>query len=286
MSTDEASPSRKLQDEVLAPPWGGLGRSITLGLVSSFARLILTVLNKTEIINQERLISTVENRESGAGVLTICNHTSMFDDPGVLSIIMPWSWLWMDPVQNHVRWSLCAKEVCFKNELLRQFFLSGKTLPVERGKGVQQPMVSVAAAALASGQWVHVFPEGRINYDGRLGPLRWGAGKLVCEARSLAGGRDPTVLPFYHSNMGSVLPLWAKGFSVGHKVEVRVGEPVQLADLTCRCDSSDLGEQQEAWRLITERMRGALQELEAQSPPNPNQSGKVPPPGKEEPPPS
>ncbi|EFJ50008.1 hypothetical protein VOLCADRAFT_89384 [Volvox carteri f. nagariensis] len=242
---------------------------------------------------------------------------SMFDDPGVLSIIMPWSWLWMDPVQNHVRWSLCAKEVCFKNELLRSAsgpsldsnflpspfisegssFSPGKLFLWSEGKaaGVHQPVVSLASMALASGQWVHVFPEGRINYDGRLGPLRWGCGKLVCEARQLTGGRDPVVLPFYHSNMGSVLPLSGGGFSVGHKVEVRIGavgtphtqqggEPLQLADLTCRCDSPSLAEQQETWRLITERVRLALLDLERQSPPNPDQSANVP--AKGGPPPS
>ncbi|GIL41921.1 hypothetical protein Vafri_16 [Volvox africanus] len=285
MQNAEASPSRKLADEVLAPPWGAFGRSLSLGLVSSFARLVLTVLNKTEIINQDRLISAIENRQNGAGVLTVCNHTSLFDDPGVLSIIMPWSWLWMDPIQHHVRWSLCAKEVCFKNELLRQFFLSGKTLPVERGKaGVHQPVVSLASVALASGQWVHVFPEGRINYDGKLGPLRWGCGKLVCEARQVSGGKDPVVLPFYHSNMGSVLPLSGTGFSMGHKVEVRVGEPLKLDDLTCRCDSPNLADQQEAWRLITERVRTALQDLERLSPPNPDQSASAP--AKGGPPPS
>ncbi|KXZ50554.1 hypothetical protein GPECTOR_16g729 [Gonium pectorale] len=200
----------------------------------------------------------------------------MFDDPGILSVMMPWHWLWMDPVHNYVRWSLCAKEVCYKNEFLRQFFLNGKTLPVERGKGVHQPIVSVAALTLAGGQWVHVFPEGRINFDGRLGPLRWGVGKLVCEARQLAGGTDPWVLPFYHSNMGSVMPLGGKGFTVGNKVEVRIGERVPLSDLTCHCDSADPAEQQRAWRLITERLRGALLELEKQSPPNPDQSDRAP----------
>ena len=32
------------------------------------------------------------------------------------------------------------------------------------------------------------------------------------------------VVPFYHSNMGSVLPVKAKLFGVGHEVTVTVGE--------------------------------------------------------------
>ncbi|GFR45151.1 hypothetical protein Agub_g6534 [Astrephomene gubernaculifera] len=283
-STEEASTSGTAAQEVLAPPWGPLGRSFTLGVVSTCARLILNVLNTTEIINHDRLIRAVQDKRKDAGLITVCNHTSLFDDPGVLSLIMPWHWLWTEPITQNVRWSLCAREVCFKNEFLRQFFLNGKTLPVERGKaGVHQPIVSVAALALASGQWVHLFPEGRINFDGKLGPLRWGCGKLVCEARELSGGRDPTVLPFYHSGMGAVLPLGAKGFAVGQKVQVRVGEAVPLADLTCGCDAESEEERRRTWIRITERVREALVELERECPPNPDQSGKAP---AKDPPPS
>ncbi|GIL41922.1 hypothetical protein Vafri_16 [Volvox africanus] len=117
----------------------------------------------------------------------------------------------------HVRAGRCALTL----HLPCSFHAAPRTHPPGRAAGVHQPVVSLASVALASGQWVHVFPEGRINYDGKLGPLRWGCGKLVCEARQVSGGKDPVVLPFYHSNMGSVLPLSGTGFSMGHKVEVR-----------------------------------------------------------------
>lgn len=261
---------------VMHPPWGPLGRSITLGAVSTIARFVLHVLNKTEIHNHQRLLDAVENRPPGAGLITVANHTSMFDDPGVLSILMPWSWLWFEPWLNRVRWSLCAREVCFKNELLRQFFITGNTLPIKRGLGVHQPIVSVAAVALSQGRWVHLFPEGRINYDGKLGPLRWGVGKLVCEARQLAGGVDPVVLPFYHSGMAHVLPITLDKLGVGQRVTVEVGERLRLDDLTCKCGVGSMEEQQQVWARITERVRGALLELEARSPPNPDQSAVAP----------
>jgi monolysocardiolipin acyltransferase len=78
MSNGETSTSHTLQEQVLAPPWGALGRSVTLGVVSTFARLVLTGLNKTDIINQEALIGAIENRKNGAGVLTVCNHTRCY----------------------------------------------------------------------------------------------------------------------------------------------------------------------------------------------------------------
>lgn len=71
----------------------------------------------------------------------------------------------------------------------RQFFQSGKTLPIERGAGPDQPVMRTVAKQVALGHWLHIFPEGRINYTGDLGPLRWGVGKLVCEAVGRHRGR-------------------------------------------------------------------------------------------------
>ena len=77
-----------------------------------------------------------------------------------------------------------------------QFFLNGKTLPIERGQGLQQPAMQTAAQLLAHGDWVHLFPEGRVGFSGRLQPCKWGVGKLVCDAVVQSGryshnGRSP-----------------------------------------------------------------------------------------------
>ncbi len=69
----------------------------------------------------------------------------------------------------------------------RQFFQSGKTLAIERGRGLQQPIMRSAAREVGQGGWLHVFPEGRVNRSGTLGPLRWGVGKVVCDAVGIAG---------------------------------------------------------------------------------------------------
>lgn len=92
------------------------------------------------------------------------------------------------------------------------------------------------AGELARGRWVHIFPEGRVNYTGVMGPLRWGVGKLVCDARarSASGKEDPVVLPFYHSGMGHVMPKRAVVPRPGSRVHVVVGQPVDISDLTCR----------------------------------------------------
>lgn len=36
---------------------------------------------------------------------------------------------------------------------------------------------------------LHVFPEGRISYNGKIADLRWGIGKMVCDVMLHSGGR-------------------------------------------------------------------------------------------------
>ena len=51
--------------------------------------------------------------------------------------------------------------------------LCWQTLPVERGRGMDQPGMRAAEQRLAAGHWVHIFPEGTRSPDGRsLGQLR------------------------------------------------------------------------------------------------------------------
>ena len=43
----------------------------------------------------------------------------------------------------------------------RQFFLNGKTLPINRKRGTDQPIMHIAAELVRRGDWLHVFPEAR-----------------------------------------------------------------------------------------------------------------------------
>lgn len=255
--------------QALAAPWGELGRSWTLGLVSLASKAVLTLLNDFSVEGLDTFLQHATTREPGVGLITVCNHTSTADDPMLFCSMLPASFFFTEHRHAGNRWSLCAKEICYRNPLLGAFFQSGKTLPIERGAGPNQPIMRTVAAEVARGRWVHIFPEGKVNYTGMLGPLRWGVGKLVCDARARSN-RDPVVLPFYHSGMGRVMPKKAVVPRPGHSVHVVVGQPVELSDLTCRCNQE--GEDQRlVWRDITHRIGESLRQLEQCAPRNRDQ---------------
>ena len=83
--------------------------------------------------------------------------------------------------------------------------------------------------------------------------------------------RDPVVLPFYHSGMAEVVPLKNYLPRAGRSVNVTVGSPVDLSDITCRCNCDGV-DQQAVWKEITSRLHRALSDLEACSPPNISQA--------------
>lgn len=112
---------------------------------------------------------------------------------------------------------------------------------------------------------MHIFPEGRINFNGKLGPFRWGVGKLICDSKKGNGGHDPVVLPLYHAGMSDVMPMLSRVPRVGKRIHVEVGEPVDLSDITCKCNDAKY-DQKAVWLEIVAKMHKHLKALEAQSP--------------------
>ncbi len=70
---------------------------------------IIRFMNRFTIYNQDLLHEYIFNRPKGKALLTVSNHQSMLDDPGLLAALIPW-WR-MHP--NHLRWALCTENIFF-----------------------------------------------------------------------------------------------------------------------------------------------------------------------------
>lgn len=101
--------------EVLSKPrWGGriLGpivRYLNTLMIGFIFSVILRVFNKFTSVRKELLVDKIFNREEGRGLLTVSNHQSMADDPGLFAALIPW---WRIS-SKQMRWVLCTEDIFF-----------------------------------------------------------------------------------------------------------------------------------------------------------------------------
>jgi len=106
------------------------------------------------------------------GLVTVSNHRSLFDDPGVVSCLLPLP-IAVQPRYN--RWALCSQEYCFNGALpglVHGYIGAGQVLPIRRGGGIDQRLLLDFGRHLARGEWCHVFPEGGVWQWDELGGRR------------------------------------------------------------------------------------------------------------------
>jgi monolysocardiolipin acyltransferase len=206
--------------------------------------LLLAVGGKFVVIENENyqvFKNQIESRGAQVPLITVSNHRSVFDDPGILGCIVPGS---MGLKVRNIRWNICAEEVCFQeNMLFEAFFAAGKTISIFRGGGINQPNLLDFARQAANGDWLHIFPEGRVTQldqlGGRMsekrqdiGSLKWGIAKIIAHAPV-----RPVVIPYFHAGMEAVMPM-DKDLKVlttlpllGKTVTVLFGEELHFDDL-------------------------------------------------------
>ena len=239
-----------------------------LGVTSIVSHVYLELLNSTRVYNLSTMYEGIFLRGEKRGLLTVCNHISTVDDPSIFATFLPLSFFFTESSHRRNRWTMCAKEMCFKNRILSDYFQNGKVLPIERGKGLDQPTIAAMAEKLDSGDWVHIFPEGKISTTGRMreGRMKWGAAKILCDGSE--GKPAPVVIPYYHLGLQNVMPLGTMIPRVGHKNTVVVGDPVDLKALLDECRGKTAGmkaEQKErVYTSIMQRIEQSLRDLEGE----------------------
>ena len=241
-------------------PWGPRGRAFVLGGTSLVGKVLLQGANRVQVHGRAHWLAAVLARPPGRGLMTVSNHLSTFDDPFLVSAMLPWAFFLTEPQHGLTRWAMCAEDVCFRNKFFNAWLLNGKVLPVVRGAGLKQPVLDKVSELLQRGDWVHVFPEGGIVRTGSLGPLKWGTAKALCGAAD----NPPLVVPMYHRGNQEIMPKGAVLPRTGRTTTVVVGEPVDLGDLLLQCKRAHGPKAKErAYVKIMDRIEVAMKELEA-----------------------
>ncbi|GBP67681.1 Tafazzin homolog [Eumeta japonica] len=229
--------------------------SITVAVVGLFSKLIIEWLNKTTVYNREGLGRALR-RPAGVPLITVSNHHSCFDDPGLWGVLDASTLI----RGSRMRWSLAAHDICFTNKMHSYFFSLGRCVPVVRGAGVYQPALDFCLERLQAGDWVHIFPEGRVNVDKEHIRFKWGVGRLVSES-----ARPPLVIPVWHEGMDGVLPnVEPYLLRFRKRVFLNVGEPIALHAILERLKGAHASPE-ETRRVITERIQLELMRLRDQT---------------------
>jgi 1-acyl-sn-glycerol-3-phosphate acyltransferase len=165
--------------------------------------------------------------EDGAA-LVVCNHVSYMD-----ALILAAS------IPRPVRFVMYYR--IFNIPVMRWIFRTGKAIPIASPRedpALMQRAFDQIDAALADGEIVGIFPEGRLTTDGEIAAFKSGVERIL--ARAAAAGRPVPVVPM------ALRGMWASMWShrdnrMGRmrvprrfraQVEVVVGEPLSGADVT------------------------------------------------------
>jgi len=203
-------------------PWmWKVSSRFALGAVGLFSKLWIEWLNTVQVHNMEVLQDLLEKRPKNQGLLTVSNHQSCMDDP------LLWGTLKTRQLLDTklMRWTSAAEDICFMQPWHAIFFSLGKVFPLVRGDGVYQKGTDFSVEQLNLGNWVHFFPEGKVNVTQEIMRLKWGVGRIVADCK-----KTPLVLPIWHVGMDEILPNCKPYIpQIRKQVTVLIGKPMDFA---------------------------------------------------------
>jgi len=154
-----------------------------------------------------------ENIPRGAYILA-ANHASLLD--GVL-LATAIDWAQYRPLH------MISIAAPFRHWLFGWFLKSARCIPLAKASHAgTERMMALALAYLARGEGVGILPEGHVGSGPRLRPLRPGVALLALESGA-------PILPVGIRGSHEVLPLGAKFPKLGRRVEIRIGQPLDVS---------------------------------------------------------
>ncbi|HEY5625636.1 MAG TPA: lysophospholipid acyltransferase family protein [Dehalococcoidia bacterium] len=223
-------------------------------IVITASRLIMTHLNRLTIEGRERFEAAMER--GSRGLLTYSNHVSLFDDPLLTANIVSGPY-------SQVRWVGADAINFFGSGFKAWLFTAGRSVPIMRGAGLDQPGIDFLRERLREGHWVHLLPEGGRTRDPAallMSSFKAGIGMLIAETKPLA-------LPFYHYGMHTVLPVGSVTPRARQDVRMIFGDVIDcddewLSGVAARY--GDTGDGPGLWRAIAAETHETVARLERQ----------------------
>ncbi len=152
---------------------------------------------------------TIRGREKarkGDTYVIISNHQSMLDI--VIINCLLYRFKWISKIEN------------MKVPFIGWYLRMADYITVDRGNSDSKDMMMERSfETLGRGTSIMMFPEGTRSIDGEIGFFRRGAFQLAI------GAKKP-VLPILIDGTGGILPKHGLIFSSGHKIDIRVLDPV------------------------------------------------------------
>lgn len=196
------------------------GDDATYRRLAVFAGWVMRLISREEWDAASQLPAT-------GGVLIVSNHVT-YVDPVALGKYLIWSGRWPRYLGKASLWRVPI--IGFLARHCHQ-------IPVERGTDRAKDALVHARVALEQGECVAIFPEGGRTRDPDFLP-----GRARTGAARLALATGVPVIPTAHWGTHAILPprrmtlprLWVR-----HRIQVVMGDPVDLSDLAGRADDPD-----------------------------------------------
>lgn len=162
----------------------------------------------------------IEGREKakrGTAYIIISNHQSILDI--LVMNCLRYRFRWISKIEN------------YKVPVLGWYLRMANYITVDRGnKESKSEMLERSASSLRKGISIMMFPEGTRSPDREIGPFKLGAFQLAYLT-------DKSILPVIVDGTGGVLPKHGLIFSGGHKIRIRVLDPIHPGSFgTADCD--------------------------------------------------
>ena len=242
--------------------WRHPGRTGALlyALLAAIVGTIIAGVSRVQVARQTGRRRAAQ-RLPPAGIIVISNHTSYAD--GVLLALA------CRRLGRSLR--LLAKSSVFTAPVIGRIARRLGFIPVTRGGPDAARALDAAAAALAAGEAVGLYPEGRITRDPAMWPERSKTGAVRLALRTGAP-IVPVAMVGAHEVVGRRRNLrrLVRNLVLRPRVAVEVGEPIDVGSLVGRQSDPSPETVRQAADVVMGRLIGIVAELRDEEPAAPH----------------